>query len=562
MRITTLVKNYFFYFVLLVSLFGYNSTVYSQCPTVTNPTQSFCDVQSPTIASLVATNNGGGIKWYATASSTTALANGASLINGEDYFADDNTGTCGTRQSVVVTIYSTPTGANFQGVCVTNANLATPSNPQFVIFGNGLRWYTVASGGTALLPNATLSDNTIYYISQTNPNTGCETSRLQLFVNVGIVPVPIGNAVQEFCNTGSPITVGDLVASGTNNWYLTSTFGVPLDPSTPLVNGEHYYATTVDPPCESSDRLDVLVNIYEPNDAGNDGARGICIDNVPTTAPFDLFSLLGGTPDATGVWTGPIATSNGSQGTLNPSTMTLAGSPYVLTYTVSSALCATDTSTVTITINPMPTVTVTSPTVCASSPATVTATPNPAGTYTYVWTVPGGATNPGNVATFTTTTPGVYSVIATNTATTCPSQSAQTTVVINPVPTVTVTSPPICAPGPATVTATPAPAGTYTYVWTVPSGATNPGNVATFTTTIAGVYNVIATNTATTCPSQPAQTTVVINLPPTVTVTSPPVCSPNPATVTATPLPAGTYTYVWTHTGEFVVWPARTQSVA
>ncbi|HNP33225.1 MAG TPA: hypothetical protein PKN96_08020, partial [Flavobacterium sp.] len=364
MRITTLVKNYFPYFALLVSIFGYNSTVYSQCPTVANHNQSFCDVQSPTIASLQATDNGGGIKWYATATSTTALSNSTGLSNGEDYFADDNTGTCGTRQSVVVTIYAAPTGANFQGVCVTNASLATPSNPQFVINGVGLKWYTVPSGGTAISPNAVLSDNTIYYISQTNPDTGCESSRLQLFVNVGIVPVPTGNAVQEFCHSGAPPTVGDLVASGNNNWYLTSTFGVPLDLSTPLINGQHYYATTVDPPCESSDRLDVLVNIYEPNDAGNDGAKGICIDNVPTTAPFDLFNLLGGTPDNTGVWTGPIVTTNGFQGTLDPSTMTLAGSPYVFTYTVSSALCATDTSTVTITINPMPTVTVTAPPVC------------------------------------------------------------------------------------------------------------------------------------------------------------------------------------------------------
>uniref|UniRef100_UPI00286A3858 Ig-like domain-containing protein n=1 Tax=Flavobacterium sp. TaxID=239 RepID=UPI00286A3858 len=545
MRITTLVKNYSVYVFLLLSLLWCNDSVYSQCPTVTNATQSFCDTQSPTVASLVATDNGGGIRWYANATGGSPLASSTSLINGEDYFADSITGPCSTRQSVVVTVYSAPTGANFQGVCVTSANQATPSNPQFVISGNGLKWYTVPSGGTALSPTAVLSDNTIYYISQTNPSTGCETSRLQLFVNVGIVPVPTGNAIQEFCNNNPP-TVGDLVASGNNNWYLTLAFGIPLDLSTPLVNGQHYYATTIDPPCESSDRFDVLVNIYEPNDAGNDGNRGICVDQISSTAPFDLFNLLGGTPDNTGVWTGPITTINGSQGTLDVSTMTLAGSPYVFTYTVSSALCATDTATVTITINPKPTVAVTSPPVCAGTPATVTATPTPAGTYTYTWTVPSGATNPGNVATFTTTIAGVYSVIITNTTSTCSSLPGQTTVVINPTPTVTVTSPPVCAGTPATVTATPTPAGTYTYTWTVPSGATNPGNVATFTTTTAGVYSVIITNTTTTCPSQPGQTTVVINPVPTVTVTSPPVCAGTPATVMATPTPAGTYTYTWT----------------
>ncbi|WP_396195253.1 hypothetical protein, partial [Flavobacterium sp.] len=317
MGITTLAKNYFFYCVLLLALFGQNSYVYSQCPTVTNSNQSFCDTQSPTVAGLQAVDNGGGIRWYPTATSTAALSSSTVLVNGEDYFADDNTGTCGARQSVTVTIYSAPTGANFQGVCVTSLNQATPSNPQFVIAGNNLQWYTVPVGGIAITPTTILSDNTIYYISQVNPDTGCETSRLSVFVNVGLVPPPTGNPIQEFCNIpGSPPTVADLVATGNNNWYLTSAFGIPLNPSTPLVNGQFYYATTVDPPCESSDRFAVLVNIYELNDAGNDGQRNICIDQLAATAPFDLFNLLGGTPDINGVWTGPTPTSNGYQGTL------------------------------------------------------------------------------------------------------------------------------------------------------------------------------------------------------------------------------------------------------
>ena len=33
------------------------------------------------------------------------------------------------------------------------------------------------------------------------------------------------------------------------------------------------------------------------------------------------------------------------------------------------------------------------------------------------------------------------------------------------------------------------------YVWTVPVGATNPGNVASFTSGIAGTYSVVITNT-------------------------------------------------------------------
>jgi uncharacterized membrane protein len=144
---------------------------------------------------------------------------------------------------------------------------------------------------------------------------------------------------------------------------------------------------------------------------------------------------------------------------------------------------------------------VNSPTVCAGSAATITATPGTAGTYSYVWTVPSGATDPGNLASFTTTVAGTYSVVITNTTTTCASELASGIVTLDPLPTVTVNSPTVCAGSAATITATPGTAGTYSYVWTVPS-ATDPGNVASFTTTVAGTYSVVITNTTTTCASE------------------------------------------------------------
>jgi gliding motility-associated-like protein len=68
-------------------------------------------------------------------------------------------------------------------------------------------------------------------------------------------------------------------------------------------------------------------------------------------------------------------------------------------------------------------------------------------------------------------------------------------------PTVSVNSPTICIGNNATITATPGTAGSYNYVWTVPTGVNNPGNVATFTTNIAGNYCVTITNTTTLCSS-------------------------------------------------------------
>ena len=243
------------------------------------------------------------------------------------------------------------------------------------------------------------------------------------------------------------------------------------------------------------------------------------------------------------VWTVPTgAAEPGNNASFNA---TVSGT-YSVVITDPATTCASASASGTVTINPVPTVTVNSPAVCVGATATVTATPVPAGTYNYVWTVPTGAAEPGNNASFNATVSGTYSVVITDPATTCASASASGTVTINPVPTVTVNSPAVCVGATATVTATPVPAGTYNYVWTVPTGAAEPGNNASFNATVSGTYSVVITDPATTCASASASGTVTINPVPTVTVNSPAVCVGATATVTATPVPAGTYNYVWT----------------
>src|SRR6185436_2046337 len=114
-----------------------------------------------------------------------------------------------------------------------------------------------------------------------------------------------------------------------------------------------------------------------------------------------------------------------------------------------AANCSSLQASGTVTVNPAPTVTVNSSTIYAGATATITATPNPAGTYTYVWTVPAGVPDPGNVASFTSTVAGTYSVVITNAAN-CSSLQASGTVTVNPAPTVTVNSSTICAGATAT----------------------------------------------------------------------------------------------------------------
>ncbi|WP_458627447.1 T9SS type B sorting domain-containing protein [Winogradskyella sp. PC D3.3] len=329
---------------LIISIFCGLTKLNAQCPTVINSSQTLCDVQSLLVGDLQAIDNGGGIVWYDSPTSTVPLLNTDSLISGEDYYADSSSGTCGTRARVDITIYGPPIGDNFQGVCLDDPSLATVGN--LVAAGNDVQWYLSPTGGTPLNDTDILMDNTIYYADQASPDGSCRTSRLSVLVLVGATPIPTGDMIQNFCVTPQYTpTVGDLEASGTNNWYISLFSALPLPPSTPLINGQTYYATTLDPPCESTGRLSVLAILDIAPNAGDDNTLNLC-DNTNST--IDLFAELGGNPDAGGTWT---PTLNSGTGVFDPA----IDPEGVYTYTVSSNnSCPDDSATVTVTLIPEP----------------------------------------------------------------------------------------------------------------------------------------------------------------------------------------------------------------
>ncbi|MDN3494070.1 T9SS type B sorting domain-containing protein [Winogradskyella bathintestinalis] len=331
-------------FLLLLITCGLTSAN-AQCPTVIDNTQTLCDIQSVLVGDLQAIDNGGGIVWYETATSTTPLPNSASLISGEDYYADDNSGSCGARAQVTITIYGPPVGSPFQGVCLDDPTLATVASLDAT--GNDVQWYLSPSGGTPLNDTDILMDNTLYYADQASPDGSCRTSRLTVLVNVGATPMPTGDMIQNFCSTsGSTPTVGDLVASGNNNWYISLFSAFPLPTNTPLISGQTYYGTTLDPPCESSARFMVIAILDEGPNAGEDGTVDVCENNISTT--IDLFTTLGGSPDTGGTWSPAL---NSGTGIYDPN-IDSAGD---YTYTVNSGnTCPDDSAIITVTLIPEP----------------------------------------------------------------------------------------------------------------------------------------------------------------------------------------------------------------
>jgi mucin-2 len=565
MRIFTLLKaKTFFNLFLLVFLIGFSNQSYSQCPTVAITNQTFCDSQSPTVASLQASDNGGGIKWYATATSPASefLLSTTPLESGETYYVDDNSGACGARQVVNVTIYSRPFALL---AATTLCRESTIENLNPFVIGNNIKWYTTSTGGTALAAGTAIS-NGVYYASQTNPITGCETLRVGIVVEIKIVQPPTGVANQLICSDPAP-TVANLVASGTNvSWFTTSTSGFPLDATTPLLNGQTYFAESFDSPCYSISRFPVTVTFASPNDAGTNGQINYCANQIASITPFDLYGLLNGNPDEGGVWTGPTITSNGYLGTVDVSSFTTAGSPYIYTYTVSSSInCPAVTSTITINVLPLPVASVSaSPTtICenGNTALTFTGTPNAIVTYT----VNGGTNqstilNAGGTASINITLTAdtvitIVSVASTGTPSCINTQPVTINITVEPLPTATVSANPttICENGATTLTFTGTPNAIVTYTIngganqsiTLNTAGTATSNITLTADTVITIVSVATTGTPSCINTQPVTINITVEPLPTATVSANPttICENGATTLTFTGTPNAIVTY-------------------
>ncbi|WP_307292336.1 DUF7507 domain-containing protein [Pedobacter agri] len=225
-----------------------------------NASQTFCEIADAKVSNLVASGNS--IKWYAAASGGTALAGTVALVNGSKYYATQTIAGAESvnRFEVTVTITATPaptTTASTQTFCEITG--ATTSSLQ--ITGTAIKWYTAATGGTLLADTTPLANNTTYYASQTL--NGCESkSRRAVTVAITTTAPPTGITSQTFCEISSP-TINELVATATGlvKWYETANSTVALASTRPLVNGETYYSTQTLNGCESLSRFAVTVQI-------------------------------------------------------------------------------------------------------------------------------------------------------------------------------------------------------------------------------------------------------------------------------------------------------------
>ena len=382
---------------------------------------------------------------------------------------------------------------------------------------------------------------------------------------------PINNTVQNITQTGTP--GGVYTVSPAVGLSLNTTTG-SFNPSTSTVGT-------------------YVVSYNLPQTGGCQGA--ISSTTVNIVLPVPTFNPA--PPICAGQTSQPLPliSTNGISGTWSPAINNLATTTY--TFTPNAGQCGTNTATMTIQVgNVVPVFTQIAP-ICPGAPLILPTTstngvigtwspaPNNTATTTYTFTPAAGVCSSGATMTVTVKTiniPPAFSSVASicngatlaplpttstnaitgtwspalnNTATTTylftPDSgqcafTATTTITVKPVINANVTFPTVCSSTTATVTAVPIGSGSFSYAWTVPTGALNPGNVASFSTSVSGAYSVVLTQLG--CSSSPINGNVLISTVRTPTFTPiPTLCygSTNPPVLPTSSIDTPSITGTW-----------------
>jgi len=178
-----------------------------------------------------------------------------------------------------------------------------------------------------------------YTVAGTVP---CPAASTTLTVDVVAAPDAGAPGLVTLCATDAVIDLFEEL-NGTpdagGNWSgLSAVINGAFDPAI-MSAGVYTYTIVVPPPCVNA-TSSVTVSIVQPPDPGEDGSLTVCVSS-PSVA---LLDLLGGSPDAGGLWTGPSPVAGGTFSASN-----MVSGPY--TYTVNGAVpCAAEAAIIDVTV--------------------------------------------------------------------------------------------------------------------------------------------------------------------------------------------------------------------
>ena len=544
-----------------------------------------------TVALTVTNANGAIINWYNTPTGGVPVLANSAIFNASPtsdivYYVEavSAAGGCSSpaRTAVPVTVNPVPIRPGVQSanvsVCAGSQITLSVLSPQVGVTYN---WYTLPTGGTIAhtgvdFPTQPITQQVTYYIEATNGGCINNGNRTAVTVTPTVLPVtPILSATSTtVCNGGgTTMTVTNVVAGVTYNWYTSATSVTPVHTGTNyqvsnLTADITYFVEAViangTTNCTSATRGSIIINVLAipapPVVVTPTGGIQVCagatatltIDNPQPLITYKWYNVAtGGTPLAV---TGIGATFTTPALTTDVTYWVEASNGNGCT---SSARTAVPVKVNSIPANP---VLASNPAVCLGSPATIAVTAVPG--LTYKWYDANGnlvfTGNPYKTGPITATTD--FFVEAVN-STGCSSNArTQAEVTISPAPAAPViaggNSQATCAGTPITLSiANPQGGLTYNWYTTATGGTPVLANSISYTSpvlTATTTYYAEAVN-ATGCASSSRTAVVVdINQLPSTPVpvaqggsSTPTVCSGGFAVLTATATPSTGVTFKW-----------------
>jgi gliding motility-associated-like protein len=441
---------------------------------------------SPAICSgNTATLTGTGATTYSWSTGATTNTIAVSPISTTTYtLFGSNTSGCTNTVIATVVVNALPT--------VTVNSPAICSGQTATLTGAGATTYSWSSGATTTSLTVSPISNANYTVTGTT--AGCTNTAVANVVVTTAFTLSVNNPTICSGNTAT------LAVSGANTYTWSNGFLGSTQTVSPTSN-TNYTINGTNGSCTGSTTATVFINAL-PNISVN--ILTICAGQS-------------GTLTASGVSTYTWSTG--------VNTNSIVASPTITsTYTVlgTNASGCTNTLVATISVNQLPIITINSPTICIGATATLT----PSGATTYSW-MTGSTLNPLTVSPVVTST-----YMVTGTLSGC-TNTAITTVTVNPLPIVSINSPTICSGQLAFLTG----AGASTYTWSNGS-VVNPLTVSPVATSNYSVLGMSAAG----CYGVAASTVEVVPTPTISTVATPTiVCSGKESILNA----FGATSYTW-----------------
>ncbi len=223
--------------------------------TFTIEAQAFCDAVNVEDIAIAITGDGQA-KWYTSITGTMVIAN---ITQTGTYYVELVNGICKTeRQAVQIEVIHpvVPVAEANQSLCeeTTLADLVVEIETGFE-----RRWYASETATTTLPATTVLTNESTYYVSSYYPLVGCESNRVAITAHLSRTPAPQAQELQKFCLINTPTIASLAVTGAAVKWYNAPEGGTVYLASTPLQDGQAYYATQTLNNCESDTRT--LVNV-------------------------------------------------------------------------------------------------------------------------------------------------------------------------------------------------------------------------------------------------------------------------------------------------------------